>query len=307
MSTAAATINGAEIVTKGNYHTLAARVLNNSGLVLSGSNITIGDATSTVTLQGNVILPEGVGLSVKIVQKLPSVADAKMGVIYMIPSTLPGSGDVYDEYMKVNKAAEGQPAEYVLEKIGSTALQVDNTFSPTSDNPQSGKALSFLSPSSITLLQSDAYVQEAASSTTTSAGAQSYIDSRIQAALQNGRVIDAVDATSMSPTNELKEGSILIINVGTNDTVVNLSGLSCVRNATAEIWIAIPSTVTTAPSIQWPVSGTGATTTWLELTQPSSMPKGYLYGVVMRNDGRADGPAHYILNLAYQYDITQRG
>lgn len=300
MSETTAAINGAEIVTKGNYHTLATRVLNQSGLVLNDDVITIGNPDAEVTILGTVSIPGGgVGLTVEIVHSKEEMTEK--GVLYLLPSEKPGEQDIYDEYMLITHPETGETA---VEKIGSTALSVSHEFDPTSEEPISGKALSFIDRDALTLVQSEAYIQEAASPVPP-AGTESYIDSRIRAVLQNGRVIDEQVFTTAAPTAALKEGSILTGSV--MGASLDLSGVTCERNATAELWIVVPSDLASDPQITWPVSGTGAETTWLELSQPSALTRGNIYGFVIRNDGRENGPAHYLMNLAYQYSIAKRG
>ena len=279
MELTGATINGSEIVTKGNYHTLAARKLNKDGLVLSGKTITIGGDGSDVNILGNVRLPEGIGMSVEVVSSIDDVV--KEGVIYLVRSSAQSENDSYDEYMLITDPETGQQR---VEKLNSPDV-----------------SLTWLDKDTIVVLQSYGLIQEAGNDLPGPEGPISYIDDRIKAALNNGRVLDEQVATSMQPENVLREGTILRIEA-TGD--LDLTNIQVMRLATAEMWVDVPAAQSSC-AVTW-TSPESASVTCIEGgTLPSTLSAGYRYVFVIRNDSAATGKTHYVVNMAYRYPLSE--
>lgn len=81
----------------------------------------------------------GPGFKAEIVTSVPAVEDAVLNTIYMVPggSGEHEEGDTYDEWLKVLKNGT-----YIMEKIGTTALKVQNYLRPTDMyNPVTGHAV----------------------------------------------------------------------------------------------------------------------------------------------------------------------
>lgn len=164
------------------------------------------------------------------------------------------------------------------------------------------------------LLSEYGIIEEEGTSIITDKDANGYIEGKIKAALQDGRILSEVElqGSGVQPEIVLTEGNIAhsVMNYTTAaNAYLDLSNIKVARYATAEIWIDIPSTLPDSattnkqPSFTWPVSDIG-TTSWLEISEPASLERGKRYVIVIRNDGSSVG-AHYCLNLAYELPLIE--
>ena len=78
-------------------------------------------AGTGITIINNVISSSAAGVKLEIVQTLP-VSDIDPQTIYLVPSSAPGTSNVYDEYIYVNNA---------WENIGSTSVDLTNYYTKT--------------------------------------------------------------------------------------------------------------------------------------------------------------------------------
>lgn len=78
-------------------------------------------AGTGITITNNVISSSAAGVKLEIVQTLP-VSDIDPQTIYLVPSSAPGTSNVYDEYIYVNNA---------WENIGSTSVDLTNYYTKT--------------------------------------------------------------------------------------------------------------------------------------------------------------------------------
>lgn len=100
-----------------------------SGSIPAGA-VTIDQLDSDLAAKINAI-GDITSFDVEVKDKVPEVADAKKGVIYLVKDTThTGTGDVYDEYILI-PADEASSRAAAMEKIGNTDIDLTNYVTKT--------------------------------------------------------------------------------------------------------------------------------------------------------------------------------
>ena len=293
MSTATATLNGSEIVTKGNYHTLAAKnLIPGEGLVLEGDKIVIGNANSKIVIDGEVKIN---GAEAATDQQFDNTSThAQSGVALNFLHSFTGT-----------IAYSGFGADFAREQGVSYTFQVNRDddgvvrlgYATTEGQTEKQTNAAF---DSVLAVSNYGFVEETGNVDRLDPGRNDFIVDLIKAALNN-RVVNRLTAEEgaevVAGARLLREDDILYL--VSDGHQMNLSQVNCKENATAEIWIDIPGTIGTDPEIVWP-----ADASWVDADAPSSLRFGYRYTFTIRNDGQAGTAAsHICMNQAYAYEL----
>lgn len=119
----------------------------------------------------------------------------------------------------------------------------------------------------------------------------SLIDSRVEAILSS-RTPQRVELTSGGSAILVEDG-IGHISTENNLTTIDLSKVTCIPNATAELWVDVKSS---GVPITFP------TATWIDSYAPTTLAANTRYVFVIRNDGTEE-EGHLLMHLAYHYEI----
>lgn len=293
MSTATATLNGSEIVTKGNYHTLAAKnLIPGEGLVLEGDKIVIGNANSKIVINGEVKIN---GAEAATDQQFDNTsAHAQSGVALDFLHSFTGTVS-YSGFGADFAREQGVSYTFQVNRDADGVVRLGYATTEGQTEKQSNAAFD-----SVLAVSNYGFVEETGNVDRLDPGRNDFIVDLIKAALNN-RVVNRLTAEEgaevVAGARLLREDDILYL--VSDGHQMDLSQVNCKENATAEIWIDIPGTIGTYPEIVWP-----ADASWVDADAPSNLISGYRYTFTIRNDGQAGTAAsHICMNQAYAYEL----
>ena len=293
MSTATATLNGSEIVTKGNYHTLAAKnLIPGEGLVLKGDRIIIGNDNATIEIDGEVKIN---GAEAVTDQQFDSTSKhAQSGVALNFLHSFTGTV-AYPGFGADFANAQGVSYTFQVKRDDDGVVRLGYATTEGQTEKQSNAAFD-----SVLAVSNYGFVEETGNVDRLDPGRNDFIVDLIKAQLNNrtvNRLTAEEGAEVVAGARLLREDDILYL--VSDGHQMDLSQVNCKENATAEIWIDIPGTIGADPEILWP---SGAS--WVDTDAPSSLVSGYRYTFTIRNDGQSGtAVSHLCMNQAYAYEL----
>lgn len=293
MSTATATLNGSEIVTKGNYHTLAAKnLIPGEGLVLKGDRIIIGNDNATIEIDGEVKIN---GAEAVTDQQFDSTSQhAQSGVALNFLHSFTGTVS-YPGFGADFANAQGVSYTFQVKRDDDGVVRLGYATTDGQTENQTNAAFD-----SVLAVSNYGFVEETGNVDRLDPGRNDFIVDLIKASLNNrtvNRLTAEEGAEVVAGARLLREDDILYL--VSDGHQMDLSQVNCKENATAEIWIDIPGTIGADPEILWP-----ANASWVDTAAPSSLVSGCRYTFTIRNDGQAGTAAsHICMNQAYAYEL----